>query len=477
MAVQWGETTAQFIACSSDVQVLTGPVGSGKSSAAAFKLMRLAMNTLRGRDGVRRSRSIIIRNTYRELADSCIRTFFHWVPRGAGEWREADMEFRIRQPGVHDHQFMFRAFDSAADVGKLLSTEYSYAWLSEARELPEELMHMLPARLRFPSQQNTPGFCGKVLIESNPSDLSHWLYRVGIEERPQGWSVFQQPSGLSPEAENVQNLPAGYYQSLIASRPRAWVDCFVHGKWVFYSSDMPVFPEWIGSRHIARQVLDPVSGERVVIGLDFGLTPAAVFLQRSAAGQWRVLDELCTDNMGAARFALELRHLINARYKSSPVEIWGDPAGEQRAQTDEATPYQILAAKGIEATPAPTNDWTTRRESVAALLNASDMSGGPALLVSPACRILSRGMAGDYRYKRIQVSGTARYGQEPVKTSSSHACDALGYALLGAGEDTRVLGGADWSRRMDEGLRQFSDQQQALGGTYRRAGKVSAGAN
>jgi len=464
----WGPVASSFIHSKARVRAIVGPVGSGKSSAAAFALMRMATNTQRGRDGVRRSRSIIVRNTYRELEDSCIKTFFHWVPRGLGSWRPGDMQFTVSVPGEHEHVFMFRAFDSAGDVGKLLSTEYSYAWLSEARELPVELIHMLPARLRYPSQLMAPGFAGRIIVESNPSDLGHWLYLHCVEQRPADWEVFQQPSGLSPDAENVANLPADYYAGLIASRPASWVDCFIHGKWVYHTDDAAVYPEWFASRHVAARPLDVAPGLPVFVGLDFGLTPAAAFIQRAASGQYRVCDEICTDNMGAARFAKEIKHMLATRYRDCPqVEIWGDPAGEQRAQTDESTPYQILAAQGVNATPTVSNDWTTRRESIASLLQASDMRGEAALVVSPTCKILTRGMAGDYRFQRTQVSGTARYSQSPVKSSSSHVCDALAYGLLGAGEDRRVFGD-QWDKAMSEKLAAFAGDKPGGFGYQRR---------
>lgn len=462
-----GPVARAFIDAAGPVVAIVGPVGSGKSSAAAFKLARMAVNIKPCRDGVKRSRSIIVRNTYRELEDSCIKTFFHWVPRGLGEWRPGDMEFRIRVPGRHEHSFMFRAFDSVGDVGKLLSTEYSAAWLSEARELPEELIHMLPARLRYPSQSQCPGFAGSILIESNPSDVSHWLYRTGVEAKPEGWQMFQQPSGMSEAAENTDNLPDGYYRGLIAGRPASWVDCFVHGKWVYYSNDAPVFPEFAHARHVAESKLEPIAGAGVIVGLDFGLTPAAVFLQRAPSGQYQAIDEICTDNMGAARFGAEVSRMLATRYRNAgAVEIWGDPAGEQRAQTDETTPYQLLAAAGVDAAPVHTNDWTIRREAVARLLSGSCMGGGAALVVSPACKILTRGLSGDYRYQRIQVSGTARYSQQPVKSASSHVCDALEYALLGAGED-RALFGNQWDEQVSARLAaQRGDSGPSLG--YRR---------
>jgi len=165
MGVAFGPVASAFIQSDAPVSVIVGPVGSGKSSATVIKLMRLILGTPPGADGVSRSRTIIVRNTYRELEDSVIKTFFAWVPQSSGEWSPGSLTWRLDVPGRCQHDVMFRSFDSAGDVGKLLSTEYSYGMLSEARELPEELIHMLPARLRYPTQRDVPGFRGRVLIE------------------------------------------------------------------------------------------------------------------------------------------------------------------------------------------------------------------------------------------------------------------------------------------------------------------------
>ncbi|MGE3479754.1 MAG: hypothetical protein AB7G80_09840, partial [Dongiaceae bacterium] len=47
---------------------------------------------------------------------------------------------------------------------------------------------------------------------------------------------------------------------------------------------------------------------------------------------------------------------------------------------------------------------------------------------------LRKRFRGGYHYKRMQVSGEARYDDKPNKNKFSHVHDALQYMLLGAGE-------------------------------------------
>jgi hypothetical protein len=123
----------------------------------------------------------------------------------------------------------------------------------------------------------------------------------------------------------------------------------------------------------------------------------------------------------------------------------GDPAGGSRSQTDERSCLDIVRAKtGIAARPAPTNAFTPRREAVAGALSRL-IDGKPGLIVSPACKVLRKGFAGGYRFKRVEVVGDERYHDAPDKNPYSHVHDALQYALSGGGEAMAV------TRRQVEG--------------------------
>jgi hypothetical protein len=182
------------------------------------------------------------------------------------------------------------------------------------------------------------------------------------------------------------------------------------------------------------------------IGLDFGLTPAAAFGQRYPNGRWMCIDEVVTEDMGAEKFAkLLVKHLSQKPYAQATaieIETFGDPAGDDRVQTDEHTVYQILAANEIIATPCHTNDTSIRRESLDRLLNGM-VDGKPAFLLSPKCKTIRKGLAGGFCYKRLQVAGKDRYQDKPDKNKYSHPVEALEYMLLGGGEGRSLVTNAN----------------------------------
>ena len=111
---------------------------------------------------------------------------------------------------------------------------------------------------------------------------------------------------------------------------------------------------------------------------------------------------------------------------------FGDPAGNQKAQTDERTCFQEVKAAGLRIRGAKTNGFVARRGAVAWFL--SKLSGGqPTLVLDPCCAMLRKGFNGGYKYRRIQVVGEERFTEEPLKNGYSHPHDALQYVALESG--------------------------------------------
>ena len=219
-------------------------------------------------------------------------------------------------------------------------------------------------------------------------------------------------------------------------------------EFVFHSDGRAVHPAFNEQFHVADGQLLPTPGLPLHVGVDFGRTPAAVVMQRQVNGQWYVLDELVTYNTNALDFGYALRRLLNERYSGFQVETTGDPAGDDMAQTRDETCMDMLAVAGIECYPANTNDFQERVTVLDELLS-SIIDGQPAFLVSQQCRVLVKGLAGAYQFRRVQVVGDERFHDKPVKDDTSHVCEAVHYGLLGAGEGESLFEAA-WAAQVDE---------------------------
>lgn len=453
-----GPVAAEFLRDRSFVSAIMGPVGSGKSSTAAMKLMLMALEQPFSNDGVQDSRWIVTRNTYGELKSTTLKTWLDWFPDGPGgintmRW-DAPITSTIQFPLGNGKSFkmenIFIALDKPDDLGKLRSLEATGAWMNEAVLQPKEVLDMLTQRIgRYPSLKNGPGAkhpC--VIMDTNSPDDDHWYYGLAEEKTPAGWRFFKQPGGLrivghdkddkpileaDAGAENVINLLDGYdyYFRQAGGKDENWIKVFLCALYGTTMAGKPVYPEWRDAYHVAKQDLKPIPGLRLKLGWDFGLTPACIIGQITPRGQMIIIKEIVAENMGIRQFAREcVKPVLQNEFGSFRFDSFGDPAGRTRVQTDEKTCFQELLSVGIATEDAPTNSFIARRESVAFYLNAN-ASGEPAFLLSPCCTTLRRGFNGGYRYERMRVSGIeARFRDMPAKDKYSHPHDALQYLAL-----------------------------------------------
>lgn len=472
-------SVAKMLRSDTLVTAIMGPFGSGKSVGCVMGLLKRAMEQEPNSKGVRQTRFALIRNTFRMLEDTTKKTVFEWLPPGAaGRYLSTKnqfvLEFALADGTRVESEWLFRALDTPDDAKNLLSMELTGAWVNEYRDIDEEIFINLIGRVgRYPARHKSvpPTWFG-ILMDTNPPPTSSFWYRFfeeGISEeltqtlaaameaagaplRPLA-ELFKQPSGMSPEAENAENLPPGYYATLMAlntDKSPEWVRVHVHGEYGYVQDGLPVYPEFREATHVAKEPLRPVRGMPLTVGIDFGLTPAAVVFQQTAKGQWIILAELISENMGMERFSDLLRTMLVSRFPDNPeVQIWGDPAGQQRAQTDEKTCFQVLRGAGFTIRPGP-SDLVTRLGAVRRVLNRM-LDGDPGLLVDPSCKVLIRGFLGEYRYRVIRGQNQ-RYDEVPEKNSVSHVHDAFQHSLgVFEGPPMRGLAARKWGKHHVEG--------------------------
>jgi len=402
-------TGAKFHKSESFVRAIIGPIGSGKSVACCWEIFRKACAQKAHTDGIRRSR---------------------WV-----------VTMPLEDGTIVQYEVLFRALDKPDDIKKLLSLELTGGFLNECREIPKQVLDMLIGRVgRYPSPMQGGASWWGVIMDTNPPDSDHWFHKLFEEDLPEDFAVFHQPSGVSPEAENVEHLPAKYYERMSHGKDPEWIKVYVHGEYGFVTDGIPVVPEFHQHQHVAKERLEfiPKLCDNVLhIGVDFGRTPAAVF-GMEVNGQMRIIDELVTFGISATAFGQLLRERIRGHYVHAHVQGTGDPAGENPGEQIDDTCIEILQNAGIPIDGAHTNNFTLRRESVSVPLTTLNMQGEPELIISPNCTNLIKGMNGGYKYKRMQVSGE-KFALKPDKTKYSHVCEALQYLMLGAGRGYDVL--------------------------------------
>ncbi|MCE4544604.1 MULTISPECIES: TerL [unclassified Caballeronia] len=446
-----GETLERYILSTVRRTVIRGPLGSGKTNASCWKGFRIMCAQEPDAEGVRRTRGIAVRNTYSDLLSTTIKDWldmFGDLGRYVGGGREPPthyLSFDLEDGTSVEAEVVFIAFDRPEDVKKARGLQATWVWLNEVKELAKPVVDMLDLRVgRYPKDVR-PTWYG-MFGDTNSPDTDHWLYLLAEETKPDGWLFLTQPGGVirdgekyapNPHAENLINLPPGYYENGMQGKKADWVKVNLANEYGFVIDGRPIHPDYVDSLHCRPFEILRVSP--IFIGMDFGLTPAVTFGQRKPMGGWRIHSELVATSMGAKKFGQEIKRHVAVHYPDMELmAISGDPAGDQRSQADdEDTPFKILRAAGLAAKPAPTNDTALRYGAVDEALSRI-IDGEPGLIVHPQCTTLRKALAGGYCFRRLAVSGE-RFADKADKNMYSHVAEALQYMLVGAGEHKHLV--------------------------------------
>lgn len=461
---------------------IMGPLGSGKTYAAIVKLLKVMIEQEANEAGVRPTRFVAVRNTYGDLTETTIKDFRQVFTDKFGNFKMGGLEPPTFRVGIGltdgtrvESEVIFLALDRADSVKRLRGYQVTGFWMNETKELVKPIIDIADLRHgRYPSRIAggvKPTWHG-MIGDTNAPDEDHWYYHMAEEDRPGDWRFFRQPGGVfrtgrkdvngreiwapNAEAENLSNLPEQYYVRGMQGKTDAWIAVNLANEYGFVTDGKPVHPEFIDSFHVSSQSLEYEPSLPLLLGVDFGRTPAAAICQRLP--QWDrfvVIDEFVTDDMSQAVFGPELKRYINANYPGAKVRGWADPAGDAKSQATEDTPLRILNAAGVPCQAAPSNQPTLRRAAVANPLTRICGDGLPALLISPKAKIIRKGLAGGFCFRRLKIAGDDRYTDEPDKNMYSHPVEALEYMCLGEGEGTAALLPADYDE--DEPFQEYAE--------------------
>ena len=208
-------TVWKFLNDNSFVRGMIGPVGSGKSYACCAEIFKRAVQQKPSkRDGIKYSRFVIVRNSYPMLKTTTLKTWLELFPEHIyGPVRNSPpITHHIKLPSREeeiDLEVIFLALDQPKDVRKLLSLEVTGGWINEARELPKSIVDGLTHRVgRYPVKDDGGPTWRGVILDTNPCDDDHWIYRLSEKEPPKGkfaWKFFRQPFSIRGEGSARRN--------------------------------------------------------------------------------------------------------------------------------------------------------------------------------------------------------------------------------------------------------------------------------
>lgn len=456
----------EFMRSPAKARVLAGPIGGGKSVCCVHDLVRWAAEQNPTPEGVRKTRFLIVRNTMDQLRSTTMKTVFDWMPAHTwGHYNTTEktytVMFSLPDKTWVRSEWMFIALDDAADVRKALSLECTGVWCNEARELHPDVVEGLLSRAnRYPSMREGGATRSGGIFDTNFPMVESW-WHARMENPPVNWSIHIQPPAIltldeyraqtgseafdgiiegpndmkyvvNPLADNLKNLAPDYYPDNVPGKTPEFVNVFLRCQYGQSDAGMPVFARtFTPGFHLSEDRLRPVRGENypIVIGQDFGRTPAAVFMQMNPRGQLVVLSELTSENMGLETFIERLlKPHIFQHYPGLPMVVAPDPAGYDKTQVNEISLVDILRRAGFTCSRPSSNLVEPRIGAVERALSRQ-VDGKPGLIIDAVmCPVLVQGFRYGYKWP-LNKAGVIN-STTPVKNEFSHPHDALQYGVM-----------------------------------------------
>lgn len=226
---------------------------------------------------------------------------------------------------------------------------------------------------------------------------------------------------------NPEKRGTAWREAIRSSMPRRDFEMEYEKSWQTFEGK-PVYADFNRALHISPSLLKPEPGIPLLLGWDFGLTPACILAQL-VGRQLRILQEFIETNGSISKLAPVVQMHLQTNYlpwmrDNEQLTHYVDPAGFQRAQTDERTCIDVMRTVfGPQAQifPGPVN-WESRRKAVEDYLTKT-YGEGPGLLISDTCPVLIEGFNGGYMYpeKAIEIEPA---NITPIKNKFSHCFPA-----------------------------------------------------
>lgn len=479
-----------------------GPVGSGKTIGFSIKFQHLAAKQRGVLNAagqlVRKSRFVFIRDTYPNLDRNTIPSWNKVVPRHVGKFvgsapRVHNFSFvmkRVHGDGSPAHildkqakaidicqvEIEFRAIGQQTVEDALRGLEATAALVNEADRTHPDILTFLAGRVgRYSDLDPSLVVDPQIVLDLNGSDDENWTHKVlveknlpadvlsavrGVSEGRELIEYFEQPPAIlegpevpggwmvNPAAENLSNLPPGYYERQYAFAKmrgnQQYIDRMLRSKFTPPLSGRSVFPEYIDDLHSGE--FEAVRGLPLLVFADQGLLGAVVVCQL-VKGQLRVLDEIAcvfeTEDdeihvvqMGGETLGRQVRELLATRYAGFEIgDAVCDPAGAAGEGAVNYKSWRQDFAKGlghrVRKARVPRNAIAPRLKAVRGFLNRA-VGSQRALLVHRRCTMVRRAFRTKYYYQRVgKGSGDGFYSDEPKKVQGyADLMDALQYGCF-----------------------------------------------
>ncbi len=464
-----GPISDAFLLSRAFIKIIIGPVGSAKTMTALRALVEVAKRQKGRVDGRgvlwRKARVGVIRETYPNIEKNTLPSWFDVFPEELGKFTwKAPYTHRLQlilaedEDGnaidVVDFEIEFRAIGDRSVEEACRGWQVAAVMVDEADLQPPELLAFLTGRVGRGGIDAAMMVDPQIILSLNAPYMDNWVYGLAIEKNlgemtddlrevlgdRELLEVFIQPGGREPDAENLHNLPQGYYQVQAAANKHRpdYVARMIDNKFVPMQHGQPVNPQFDYRTHVRKLEWD--RSRKLILGFDQGLFAAAVASQRTTMGHFRTLREAVMfredgktlAKIGPTAFGQMCKAMLNEHFfdlHPDMIRVVGDPAAWAASDREDSELDWIKAfrkALGLPVHRAKTNKAALRNEAIWRAMGERD-----GYAVDESCKHLIRGHLGGYHYRKAEISdGETRGHLEIADTIHTHVCDGEQYAAL-----------------------------------------------
>lgn len=429
----------------SPVRLLKGGFGSAKTtSCCASPVLHLFYDMPPMKDGVRRARGAIVRNTMGELESTTLKTWEKWFYNKEYNIELGKVSIRrkplliyncnyIDNKGKCELELICIGLDREEQKKKLESLELTFAIIDEAQHIPKGVLtHLLGRVGRYPAIEDlNDDYFAYIVAATNPPSNTHWIFKdFDSKDKIESNRIFHQPPGLikdregkwidNTKADNVKHLKKNYYFNMAKGSgfDEQYIKVICNGQYGLTRKGKPVYSAYNDNLHSVESI-DIDKDLPIIIGIDGGSTPAALVQQLSNVGQLRAIKEFTTDFSSAQ--TLKDDHVkpwvLNNLDKEQKVLLVLDPSMKKSNENIEVSAAEIWEDERWEVVLAKSNKIDDRLEAQKYYLNKMvDEPAQPAYLLSRSgCPTLREAMVADYCYIEVRGKNEGTYKDIPDK--------------------------------------------------------------
>ena len=381
----------------------SGPVGSGKSAALCFEVIRQCFVNP-GRRGV------LAAPTFPMLRDATLAALHGFLENQDVEFdlRKSDGELTLQAP------LSTVLLRSLEEPERLRGTNLAWFGIDELSYTREEAWLRLEARLRDPKAKQ---LCGFAVWTPQGHD---WIYKRFIHSKVAGHGCVK-----ANPFENLHLLDKtpDYYERLESSYDPKFYRQEVLGEYLNSRADR-VYHCFNANVHVAKQQYD--TNRTLLWALDFNVSPmSSVILQWNGEGL-SAIDEIVLQRATTEEACKEFENRY--RTHAGGLEVYGDASGKNM-HTTGSNDYSVVQSslhqmnfRGLKVrVPAKNPSVLDRIRKVNSLL--TNAAGEVNLQIDPKCKELIKDLE-EVLFK--PDSGVIDKDRDPKRT---HASDAMGYAI------------------------------------------------